>query len=239
MATGSVDGSQRKAARIAGIAYLLSFVIVVSVNFGIFARLIVGADPAQSARNILAHETLFRVGLAGDALYCIAVLCVTAALYVVLEPVDQTLALLAALGRLVQGFTWLLVTVNLFTALRLLSRAEYARVFPPDQLPALAQLYLSGFDQYYVGLLFWSLAATVGAYLWLKSGYVPGALAAFGILASAWCAACTLGLFLSPDFPTLVNLWWFDTPMALFEISLSFLLLFRGLRPFGLATHEL
>ena len=239
MTTSSIDGSQRKAARIAGFAYLLSFVTVVSVNFGIFARLIVGADPAQTARNILAHETLFRVGLAGDLLYCIAVLCVTAALYVILKPVDQTLALLAAFGRLVHGFTWLLVTVNLFTALRLLSRPEYASVLPPDQLPVLARLYLSGFDQYYVGLLFWSLAATAGAYLWLKSGYVPSALAAFGILASAWCTACTFILFLFPDFPKLVNLWWFDMPMVLFEIAVSFLLLFRGLRPSRLAAHGL
>jgi hypothetical protein len=237
--SSAIDGSQRKAARIAGLAYLLSFVTVVSVNFGIFARLIVTADPAQTARNILAHETLFRVGLAGDVLYCIAVLIVSAAFYVVLKPVDQTLALVAAFGRLVNGFTWLLVTVNLFTALRLLSLPEYARAFPPDQLPVLARLYLSGFDQYYVGLLFWSLAATAGAYLWLKAAYVPRALAAFGVLASAWCAACTFVLFLFPDFPKLVNLWWFDMPMVLFEIALSVLLLFRGLRPSGPATHEL
>lgn len=238
MATSSIDGSQRKAARIVGLAYPLSFVLVVSVNFGIFARLFVGGDPAQTARNILAHETLFRVGLAGNALYCIAVLVVTAALYVILGPVDRNLALLAAFGRLVHGFTWLLVTVNLFTALRLLSGPEYARVLPADQLPVLARLYLSGFDQYYVGLLFWSLGATAAAYLWLKSGYVPRALAAFGILASAWCAACTFVLFLSPDFPKLVNLWWFDTPMALFEIALSVLLLLRGLRPSERVTYQ-
>ncbi|MEN3339064.1 MAG: hypothetical protein V7647_2740, partial [Acidobacteriota bacterium] len=86
MTINSIDDSQRKAARIAGLAYLLSFVTVVSVNFGIFARLIVRADPAQTARNILAHETLFRVGLVGDILYCIAVLVLSAALYVVLKP---------------------------------------------------------------------------------------------------------------------------------------------------------
>jgi hypothetical protein len=235
MTTNSIDVSQRKAGKIAGLACLVSFVIVVLVNFGIFGRLIVSDDPAQTARNILAHETFFRVGLAGDVLYCIGVLVLSGALYVVLRPVDQNLALLAAFGRLAHGFTWLLVTLNLFTALRLLSRPDYARVLPPDQLPVLARLYLSGFDQYYVGLLFWSLGGTVGAYLWLKSGYVPRALAAFGMLASAWCAACTFALFLFPDLPKAVNLWWFDTPMALFEITLSFLLLLRGLRPSGLA----
>ncbi len=142
MTTSAIEGSQRKAARIAGLACLISFVTVVAVNFGIFARLIVRGDPAQTARNILAHETLFRIGVAGDVLYCVGVVVLLTALYIVLKPVDQNLALLAALGRLVHGFTWLLATINLFTALRLLSGADYSRAFGPDQLPVLARLYL-------------------------------------------------------------------------------------------------
>jgi hypothetical protein len=73
--------------------------------------------------------------------------------------------------------------------------------------------------------------------LWLRSGYVPNALAFLGVLASAWCAACTSVLFVFPDFQKVVNLWWFDMPMVLFEIALSFVLLLRGLRPSGLAAH--
>ncbi len=231
MTTSAIDGSQRKAARIAALACLISFVTVVAVNFGIFARLIVRGDPAQTARNILMHERLFRIGIAGDVLYCVGVVVLLTALYVVLKPVDQNLALLAAFGRLVHGLTWLLVTLNLFTALRLLSGADYSRAFGPNQLPVLARLYLSGFDQYYVGLLFWALGATVGSYLWFKSKYIPRALAAFGVISSAWCAACTLVFYIFPDFPKVVNLWWFDSPMAVFELALSFWLLFKGIRP--------
>ncbi len=231
MTGDSIDASQRDAARIAGAAYVASFVIVIYVNFGILQRLIVGDNPALTAGNILAHETFFRAGIAGQLLYCVGVLVTTAALYIVLKPVGPLLALLSAIGRLVHGLTWLLVTLNLFTALRLLTGPNYARMLPPDQLPVLARLYLSGSDQYYAGLLFWSLASTLAACLWLKSRYVPRSLAAFGVLASAWCVACTLVLFLFPDFPNTVNLWWFDTPMALFELALSFLLVFRGLRP--------
>lgn len=236
MTITSIDASQRKAARIVGLVYLPLFVIVVLVNFGIVGRLIVGTDPGQTGRNIVAHETLFRVGVAGNVVYCIGVLVLSGALYIVLKPVDQTLALLASMGRLIHGLTWLMTTLNLFSALRLLSRPEYARVFSPEQVSILARLQLSGFDQYYVGLLFWSLGAMVAAFVWLKSRYVPRTLAVFGILASAWCAACTFVLFLFPDFPKVVNLWWFDMPMVLFEIALSLLLLFRGLRPPGLAT---
>jgi hypothetical protein len=230
MTTGAIDESQRKAARIAGLAFPVSFVTVVAVNFGIFARLIVSGNLVETARNILAHERLFRIGIAGDVVYCVGVVVLLTALYVILKPVDQTLALLAAFGRLVHGFTFLLVAINLFTALRLLSGADYARAFGPDQLPAVARLYLSGFDQYYVGLLFWGLGATVGSYLWFKSNYIPRVLAAFGITSSAWCVACTFALLIYPGFRGVVNWWWYDSPMGAFELVLSFWLLFKGLR---------
>jgi len=231
MAISTIVKSQRTAARIAGLAFPISFAIVVAVNFGIFARLIVSGNPADTLRNILAHETLFRVGIAGDMVYCVGVVVLLTALYVILKPVNQNLALLAAFGRLVHGLTWLVATLNLFTALRLLRDADYSHAFGPDQLPALARLYLSGYDAYYVGLLFWGLGATAGSYLWFKSNYIPRALAAFGVISSAWCAACTFVYYIFPDFAKVVNLWWFDSPMAVFELALSFWLLFKGLRP--------
>jgi hypothetical protein len=233
MAINSIDESQRNAARIAGFVWPLSFAIVVAVNFGIFSRLIVSGNAPESARNVLAHETLFRVGIAGNMVYCVAAVVLLTALYIILKPVNQNLALLATFGRLVHGLTWLLVTLNLFTALRLLTDAGYTRALGPDQLPALARLYLNGFDAYYVGLLFWALAATAGSYLWFKSNYIPRSLAAFGLVSSAWCAACTFAFYISPSFTKLVNLWWFDSPMAIFELVLGFWLLIKGLRPSG------
>jgi uncharacterized protein DUF4386 len=230
MTISTIGESQRTAARIAGLAFPISFGTVVAVNFGIFARLIVPGNPAETARHILAHETLFRIGVAGDVVYCVGVVVLLTALYVILKPVDQNLALLAAFGRLVHGFTYLLVTINLFTALRLLSGPDYSRAFGPDQLPVLARLYLSGFDQYYVGLLFWALGATVGSYLWFKSNYIPKAMAAIGVISSAWCAACTFVLLIFPGFRSVVNWWWYDSPMGIFELALSFWLLFKGIR---------
>ena len=233
MAMSTIDESQRTAARIAGLAFPISFAIVVAANFGIFARLIVSGNPAETDRNILAHETLFRIGVAGDMAYCVGVVVLLTALYVILKPVSQNLALLAAFGRLVHALAWLLATLNLFTALRLLSDADYLHAFGPDQVAVLARLYLSGSDAYYVGLLFWGLGTTVGSYLWFKADYIPRALAAFGVISSAWCAACTFVYYIFPDFAKLVYLWWFDSPMAIFELTLSFWLLFKGLRSLG------
>ena len=95
------------------------------------------------------------------------------ALYVILKPVNQALALLAAFWRLVWVLMWLVMTPNLFDALRLLGGADYLRAFEEERLQALARLYLgTRFDYYYVGLLFGALASTVRGYLWFKSRYI-------------------------------------------------------------------
>jgi len=225
----TIDESQRKAAKVAGLAYLVTFAIVVYVNFGIHDRLI-AANSAETAQNILAHERLFRVGIVGDLLYCAGVVVLLTALYVVLKPVSHGLALLAALWRLVWVLMWLVMTLHLLDALRLLSGADYLQALEANQLQALARLNLgTRFDYYYVGLLFGSLASTVCGYLWFKSCYIPRALAAFGVISSAFCVACTLVFYIVPNFDRIVSLWLFDTPMGLFDIALSFWLLFRGL----------
>jgi Domain of unknown function (DUF4386) len=234
----SVDHAQRKAARTAGLACLISFPIVLAVNFGIFAPLFVRGNPSQTASNILAHVRLFRAGIAGNLLYSVCALVFLVALYVILRPVDRYLALFAALGRFVHVITWVLASLNLFTAVRLLTDALYLRAFAPNQLPVLARLYLSGFDAYYVGLLFWALGDAVGSYALLKSRYIPRSLAAFGMISSAWCALCTLVFYIFPDFDKVVNLWWFDSPMATFELVMSFWFLLKGLRPSGTIEPE-
>src|SRR5437764_603984 len=87
------------------------------------------------------------------------------------------------------------------------------------------------FGNYYVGLPFFGLAATVCAWLWLKSNYIPKGLSIFGVIGSAWCVFCAIVYLIFPDFNKIVNDYIFDTPMALFELALSFWLLFKGLKP--------
>ena len=231
MTISTIDESQRKAARIAGLAYLITFAIVVYVNFGIVDPLTVENNATETARNILANEQLFRIGITGNLIYGAGLVVLFTALYVVLKPVNWGLALLGTFWRLVWLFMWLLMTLNLFDALRLLSGSDYLGAFETEQLQALSRFHLAtGFDYYYVGLLFSALASTVYSYLWYKSGYIPRTLAVFGIISSAFCVGCTFVFYVFPNFDKKVNLWWFDTPMAIFDITLSFWLLFKGLK---------
>jgi len=229
MTITTIDESQRKAARVAGFAYLFSLAIEMVSEFRIKPHLFVAGNAAETARNILAHEQLFRLGVACDLIYAVGTVVLLTALYAILRPVSRNLALLAAFARLIYAVTWVVIALNLFTAVRLLSGADYLQAFGADQLQALVKLHLSSSDPYYVGLLFYGLASTVCAYLWLKARYIPKGLAAWGVIASAWCAACTFVFIISPNFAKIVNLWWFDTPMGLFEIATSFWLVFKGL----------
>ena len=232
MTTGTIDNSQRTAAKIAGWSGLLTFAIVVFGNYVLLNPLIIAGDVAATAQNIAAHQTQLRIAAVCFLTYSLGVVVLLSALYVVLKPVNPGLALVGALFRLVFALLWLLVPLNLLAALRLLGNANYLQAFELNRLQAMARLHLgANFDAYYVGLPFFGLAATVCAWLWLKSHYIPKGLAIFGVISSAWCVLCAFIFLIFPHFNKIVNDYIFDSPMALFELTVSFWLLFKGLRP--------
>jgi uncharacterized protein DUF4386 len=226
-----IDNSQRIAAKVAGISGLLAVVIVVFGNYALLSPLVVPRDAVETARNLVAHQTQVRLALTCFLMYSACVVVLLAALYVILRPVDRILALIGALFRLVFVVLWLLSTLNLLSALRLLGSTNYLQVFEANHLQALARLQIAAnFDDYYVGLPFFALAATLCGYLWFKSGYIPRSLAAFGVISSAWCVICAFVFLIFPTFEKIVNGYWFDSPMAIFELILSVWLLSKGIR---------
>jgi hypothetical protein len=232
MSTIPVTPAQRTAAKIAGLSGLFAVAIVVFANYVLLNPLVVAGNAAETARNIMAHQTQFRVTLTCFLIYSTSVVVLLAALYVILKPINQGLALAGALFRLVFALMWLLSTLNMLGALRLLGSAPYLQIFELDRLQVLARLSVAAtFDDYYIGLPFFGLAATVCAYLWLKSNYIPKGLAVFGVISSAWCVICAFVFLIFPGFAKPVNPYWFDSPMAIFEMVLSFWLLFKGIRP--------
>src|SRR5438045_283662 len=227
------NDSQQTAARVAGVADLLAIILVVFGNYVLLEPLIVPRNAADTARNIIAHQTQFRLALTCFVTYGIGSVILLTALYIILAPVNRGLALAGALFRLLFVMLWLIAPLNSLAALRLLGDATYLKAFEPDRLQALARVQLAGsFDDYYVGLPFFGLAATVCAYLWLKSQYIPRGLSIFGVIGSAWCVLSAIIYLIFPDFAKPVNPYWFDSPMALFELVVSFWLLFKGLRTF-------
>jgi hypothetical protein len=227
----TIENSQRAAAKVAGVAGLLAFALVVFGNYVLLGPLLIPRNAVDTARNILAHETQFRLALICFITYGIGAIVLATALYVILAPVNRGLALASALFRLVFAILWLIAPINSLGALRLLGDATYLKVFEPERLQALARVLIAGsFDDYYVGLPFFGLAATICAWLWLKSKYIPKGLAIFGVVGSAWCVFCAFAYLIFPHFNKIVNDYIFDSPMALFELVVSVWLLFKGIR---------
>jgi hypothetical protein len=222
--------SQLTAARVAGFTGLFTIAIVVVSNFALQNRLIVEGNIAGTASNILAHQSMFRLSILLYMLYSMGLMILLTAVYIILRPIDRGLSLAGTLLKFVYALIWIPIVLNSFTTLHILQGGDYLKFAEPEKLQALAKTYLSGFDEYYVGLLFWSTASSIFSYLWFRSNYIPKALAAFGFISSVWCVACTIVYIVFPDFSKTVNAWWFDSPMAIFELIISSWLLFGGIR---------
>src|ERR1700736_3348573 len=121
MIISTIDNSQRTAAKVAGIAGLLAFGLVVFGNYVLLDPLIVPRNAVDTARNILAHQTQFRIALTLFLTYSIGVVVLAGALYIILEPINRGLALVGALFRVVFAMSWLLSAIHSLGALRWLS----------------------------------------------------------------------------------------------------------------------
>src|ERR1700731_920765 len=113
------NNAQRTAAKVAGVAGLLAFALVVLGNFVLLEPLLVPGNAADTACNILAHQTQFRAALTCFITYNVGAIVLATALYVLLAPVNRGLALAGALFRLVFAMLWLIAPINSLSALRL------------------------------------------------------------------------------------------------------------------------
>lgn len=237
MHISTIDTSQRQAAKVVGFTYLLAMAAAV---FGFYVRgsMIVPGNAAETAQNIMASELLFRMGIASDVITFFTDIVLITALYVVLKPVKQNLALLAVFWRLMETAVLLVATLNGFAVLRVLSGADYLGAFETDQLQALARLSLGGYGGgYQVGFVFLGLGSAVFSYVWVKSNYIPKALAALGVFASLLMAACNFGFIIFPSLAKIIGPAYM-APMGVFEVGIGFWLLLKGLRASGVAERD-
>src|SRR3972149_3654617 len=163
--------SINKTARIAGILYFMYIVTsIIGNEFGRF----VSVDAPATVNNIMAHESLFRIGFVISLFSVVFFLLAAWYLYVLLKPVNKNIALLFLLLNLGGFAIWCLSTLDLFASLLLLSGADYLKVFQPDQLQAQAMLFISlrknaaVVTQIPYGIWLFPLG-----YLVFKSGFLP------------------------------------------------------------------
>ena len=228
--TFPIDETQRKAARAVGFTYLFALVTGVFAEFYAREKLIVYDNAAQTAQNILAHEGLFRLGVVANLTTFAADIVLITALYVVLRPVAANLALAAAFWRLLETASLSISALNDFDVLRLLSGAHYLEPLEAPRLHALARLSVGAHGAaYQLGLFFFGFGSTVFCYLWFRSGYIPRALAAFGMFASALVGICAYLLILFPRLAEIAIPSCY-APIFFFELTMGLWLLLKGVR---------
>ena len=231
MTNGTIDESQRKAAKVVGFAYLFALAPAIFAEFYARGHLIVFDNAAQTARNIVEHERVFRLGIASNLSVFAVDIALIIALYVVLKPVNRSLALLAAGWGLIETAILVVVTLNDLDVLRILSGADYLHAFELSQLQALARLSIGAHDTTYnVGLVFAGLRSTAFCYLWFKSGYIPKVLAAWGVVASFLMGACAFSFIIFPELRKVIPVEIYGGPIFVFELLMGIWLLFKVLR---------
>lgn len=224
-----VDGSPRTAALVAGLGLLAMAILAPFANFYVLQNLIVVNDAKATAENILASLGLFRVGV--TCLLVVAVLDVLVAwgLYVLLEPVNKNLSLLAAWFRVVYAAVFVIALNPLLGVLQLLEGSKYLQAFETNQLHAQVMLSLGAFKSGWdLGLVIFGFHLLVLGYVAFKSGFIPKWLgillevAAFGYLADGF------GKLLVPNYTISIATFTFVG-----EFLLIFWLLWKSLKGFG------
>jgi hypothetical protein len=216
-------------ARLSGVLYLINIGCGLFGEIFVRGRLVVPGNAVATAHNILAHEFLFRCGIAGDLIMHITDVPMAVLFYVLLKPVSKELSALAALFGMLQTAILCANKLNLVTVLLLLSGSNYLSVFSPNQLQALASLSLVQHeDGFGVGLIFFGMSCLVTAYLLYQSGYFPKVLGILQGMAGVSYLINSFTLLLTPAvaakmFPAIV------LPAFIGEFGTCIYLIVRGL----------
>jgi len=227
-----VDTSQHKAVRVAGFMFLFSL-IVPSLNWGfVLSKLIVAENVIATAKNIMANELLFRVGITIELIMSVGLIVLALALYTILKPVNKDLALLALLLKLTEATIVAVIVLVNFIALQILNGEAYLTAFTPEQLQASVGLILNAHTTLYsIPMVFLGLDMMVFSYLFFKSKYIPEIVAGFGILSFALILIHALMYIIAPKYAAmLISQIIFYAPSGLFEIIIGIWLLFKGIK---------
>lgn len=230
--TPVAESSRRNVAWVAGLSLVLMGALGPFALLGVLQNLFVPADASATVNNILGSPGLFRSGLAALLVVIMLDVVVAWALYVLLRPVNRTVALLTAWLRLGYAAIFAAVLTNLLDVAQLLGSSE-GWALPPEQLDAHVMTSLSSFHSGFEGiaLAVFGLHLFGLGYLVFKSTDFPRFLGALIAVAGAGYLFDSFGTILVPDYGLTVGAFTF-----LGEVLLIFWLLLRAVK--GFATDE-
>ena len=194
------ESSIRKNARIAGVLYLIIFIVYPLSAFIGKAGIVVPGDAAATVANISASENLFRLGIAGEVIIFLVEIIMAGILYELLKPTNPAVSFSMALSRVAEAIIQAVNLLPSILALILVSGVSYLTVFEESQLEALVLLFLGGFDYL---ILVWGfpfgLHLILLGYLVYKSDLFPRILGILLVLGGSGYLLQSFGAFLAPQ----------------------------------------
>jgi hypothetical protein len=214
---------------------ILALLILVVIVGGVVAqglisdRLIVSGDAAATARNILANVGLYRLGFTVFLIEMVAQVFTTALWYVLLRPVNRSIAVSAAFidlaGGVMKTFARVFYIVPLWVLTPSLGGAPILRGFTPEQVQSIALVLLNINNRgAAAALAFFGFSGVLRGYLIFRSTFMPRWLGVLAMLSGAtWLS------FLYPPLGS--RMFWFAAIFALANAAVMILwLVFVGVR---------
>src|SRR3989442_5653917 len=227
--------SLSKNARVAGLLYILASVVSVVRLLYIPTILIVHGNATATANNIVAHESLFRLGIVSQLLASVLWLFVPLALYRLLKEVDQALAvLMVILGSLMQVPIFFFNTVTDAAALLFVRGGDFLTVFDKPQRDAFAMLFLRLHHQGdLANEIFWGLWLIPFGLLVYRSRFLPRFL---GVWLMAGCFGYLALSFTGLLFPQHEDkVFTYAQPLMIGEVAAMLWLVIMGAKEQRLA----
>ena len=163
--------------------------------------LIAPRDAAATAHNILASETLFRLGIVSELVSSIAFIFLVLSMYRLFKSVDRTKAIVMVILVLVSIPISLLNAANLIAVLRLLKGGASLAAIGTSQLQAMAMLFLRAHDAgIFIAQIFWGLWLLPLGMLVRRSGFVPRIFGTLLIFNGLAYPIVTLVWLLAPSY---------------------------------------
>ncbi|GAG87025.1 unnamed protein product [marine sediment metagenome] len=197
------DLSLRKAARIVGIAFIISFILAIIVGNFILPNFINPGDTETLANDIEDNEQLLSTAVVGYLLILAFDTAIALGFFILLKPTNRILAFLSGNLRLLYVATMVISVLAL--AFQFIDVSSYGTVK-------------------LIGYLFFTCHIFVTGYTVYISGYIPRI---FGVLLMLAFFSYILAFYLSFLVPEALLLI-FMLFMIIGELSLSLWLLFKG-----------
>ncbi|MGA7711807.1 MAG: DUF4386 domain-containing protein [Rhizomicrobium sp.] len=194
------ESSPRLKARMAGAFWLITVVGSLFDFMYVGGKINVPGNAAATVHNLVALESLRRLGFAADLIGLMAFVVVIALLYELLKPVNRSVSLLAALLGLVGCTVGAVNGIFGLAPLAILSVAPDASAFSAQQLQELVFLFRRlGSEGANIGMVFFGLYCVLIGGLAFRSSFIPRIIGVAIAIAGV--------SYLTNSFTSILSIW--------------------------------